>query len=98
MPSNPRKLLLSSGHVYQDMVMAHTRDTLLTPRNQYLAVSPIPSPELHPRVTEERATQDATHMLDSITLGEPGRTTDNHPAEAVYTAEMYAIQLNAVRF
>jgi hypothetical protein len=98
MPSNPRKLLLSSGHVYQDMVMAHTRDTLLTPRNQYLAVSPIPSPELHPRVTEERATQDATHMLDSITLGEPGRTTDKHPAEAIYTAEMYAIQLNAVRF
>lgn len=94
LPSNPRKLLLSSGHVYQEMVMAHTRDTLLTPRRQYLAISPIPSPELtplQPRVAEQTQTHDASHMLDSITLGEPGGTGDRNgnAVDAPYTAEMY---------
>jgi hypothetical protein len=98
MPGNARQLLLSSGHVYQDMVVAHTRGTLLTPGNQYLALSPIPSPELtplQPHVTEETGTQDHTHMLDSITLGQPGRPAGNrhqrHPEEAIYSAEMYVI-------
>jgi hypothetical protein len=96
LPSNPRKLLLSSAHVYQEMVMAHTRDTLLTPRKQYLSVSPIPSPELiplQPRVAEQTETHDASHMLDSITLGEPGRAGNRQNGDAVeasYTAEMYA--------
>lgn len=90
MPGNARQLLLSSDQVFRDMVMAHTRDTLLTPIRPYLALSPIPSPELHPRPTEERAAQEAARMLDSITLGAPGRTAQNasRPGEAVYTAEM----------
>jgi hypothetical protein len=90
MPSNPRKLLLSSAHVYQDMVMAHTRDTLLTPRKQYLSLSPIPSPELYPRVTQDRATQDAARMLDPITLGQPGGAAGdaNRSTEVKHTAEM----------
>jgi hypothetical protein len=104
LPSDPRNLLLSSSHVYQDMVMAHTRDTLLTPRNPYLVVSPIPSPELTPqntRITEEPETQDTAHMLDSITLGEAGRPPGNQSqrhgnvAIPIDIAEMYAVRLNA---
>jgi hypothetical protein len=100
MPGNARRLLLRSGNVYQDMVMAHTRDTLLTPMNQYLAVSPLPSPELaplQPRVVEEPEAPNVDHMLDSITLGEPGRSTasQDNPVEGIYNAEMYAILLNS---
>jgi hypothetical protein len=69
-PSTSRNLLLSSAQVYQEMVIAHTRDTLLSPRRQYLK-SPIPSPQLEPQdpsITEEPEEQDLPPVLDSTML------------------------------
>lgn len=46
LPSDTRQLLLSSGQVYNELIINHTRNTFLTPRNTNMSLTPIASPAI----------------------------------------------------
>lgn len=48
LPSGTRQLLLSSGQVYNELIINHSRGTLITPRTAGSTLSPIISPTISP--------------------------------------------------
>ena len=77
LPSDTRQLLLSSGQVYNDLIINHSRGTLISPRTQGTALTPITSPSLSPVDLQQQASYPVpvSHQQNL-----PSSTTANDPA------------------
>jgi len=94
LPTSPRALLLSSAQVYQDMVIAHNRGTLISPRVAELQLTPISTPTnsspLGPMPPHQRDSPESTTLraVSPLVEADQHRVILGDPALPICIAEL----------